>query len=106
MTVRSHPSPTALEADIKTFPSPLTTERTDGYIKERVFENFQNFREKKFKMSEPRFWVFGWYPSRLYIYGHEQTGHERAGHERIVSDRHGYPLVPIILDPIYVYIIS
>ncbi len=48
-------------------PSP-TTERTGGYIKERVFRNFQNFREPRFKMSEPRFWVFGWYPSRLYIY--------------------------------------
>jgi len=55
MTVGSHPSPTAPEADIKTFPSPLppTTKRTDGYIEERVFENFQNFREPRFKMSEP-----------------------------------------------------
>jgi hypothetical protein len=62
MTVGSHPSPTAPEVDIKTFPSPspppLTTERTDNYIKERVFENFQNFREPRFKMSEPGFWVF------------------------------------------------
>ncbi len=39
-------------------PPPPTTERTDGYIKERVFENFQNFREPRFKMSEPGFWVF------------------------------------------------
>jgi len=39
-------------------PPPPTTERTDGYIEERVFENFQNFREPRFKMSEPRFWVF------------------------------------------------
>ncbi len=37
---------------------PPTTERTDGYIKERVFENFQNFWEPRFKMSEPGFWVF------------------------------------------------
>jgi hypothetical protein len=58
MTVKSHPSPTALEADIKTFPSPPTTERTGGYIEELVFENFQNFREPRFKMSEPGFWVF------------------------------------------------
>jgi hypothetical protein len=59
MTVRSHPSPTALEANIKTFPSPpLIIERIDGYIKERAFENFQNFREPRFKMSEPGFWVF------------------------------------------------
>jgi hypothetical protein len=58
MTVGSHPSPTAPEADIKTFPSPPTTERTDGYMEERVFENFQNFREPRFKMSEPGFWVF------------------------------------------------
>ncbi len=57
MTVESHPSPTAPEADIKTFPSPPTTERTDGYIEERVFANFQNFREPRFKMSEPEFWV-------------------------------------------------
>ncbi len=34
------------------------TERTDDYIEERVFENFQNFREPRFKMLEPRFWVF------------------------------------------------
>jgi hypothetical protein len=66
MTIGSHPSPTAPEADIKTFPSvspwgappPPTTEKTGGYIKERVFRNFQNFREPRFKMSEPRFWVF------------------------------------------------
>jgi hypothetical protein len=58
MTIGSHPSPTAPEMDIKTFPSPLTTERTGGYIEERVFENFQNFREPRFKMSEPEFWVF------------------------------------------------
>ncbi len=59
MTVRSHPSPTAPEADIKTFPSPPPTiERTCSYIEERVFGNFQNFREPRFKMSEPRFWVF------------------------------------------------
>jgi len=61
MTVGSHPSPTAPEADIKTFPSPPTpptTERIGGYIEERVFGNFQNFREPKFKMSEPGFWVF------------------------------------------------
>ncbi len=32
--------------------------RTDGYIEERVFENFQNFREPRFKMLEPGFWVF------------------------------------------------
>jgi hypothetical protein len=62
MTVGSHPSPTAPEADIKTFPSPPppppTTERMGGYIEERVFGNFQNFREPRFKMSEPGFWVF------------------------------------------------
>jgi hypothetical protein len=58
MTVRSHPSPTAPEADIKTFPSPPTIERTDNYIEERVFENFQNFQEPRFKMLEPGFWVF------------------------------------------------
>jgi hypothetical protein len=53
------PSPTAPEADIKTFPSPPPiTERTGGYIEVRVFRNFQNFREPRFKMSEPRFWVF------------------------------------------------
>ncbi len=39
-------------------PFPPTTERTDGYIEERVFKNFQNFREPRFKMSELRFWVF------------------------------------------------
>jgi len=38
-------------------PNP-TTERTGGYIEERVFENFQNFREPRFKMSKPGFWVF------------------------------------------------
>jgi hypothetical protein len=58
MTVESHPSPTTPEADIKTFPPPPTTERTGGYIEERVFENFQNFREPRFKMSESGFWVF------------------------------------------------
>jgi len=59
MTVGSHPSPTAPEADIKTFPPPTpTTERTNGYIEERVFENFQNFLEPRFKMLEPGFWVF------------------------------------------------
>jgi len=58
MTVGLHPSPTAPEADIKTFPSPPTTERTGGYIEERVFGNFQNFQEPRFKMSKPRFWVF------------------------------------------------
>jgi hypothetical protein len=55
MTVGSHPSPTTAEADIK--PS-LPTERIDNYIEERVFENFQNFRESRFKMSEPRFSIF------------------------------------------------
>ncbi len=40
----------------KNLPSPPTTERTDGYTKERVF--FQNFREPRFKMLEPGFWVF------------------------------------------------
>jgi hypothetical protein len=58
MTVESHPSPTAPEADIKTFPSPLITERTGDYIKECVFGNFQNFWELRFKMSKPGFWVF------------------------------------------------
>jgi hypothetical protein len=58
MTVGSHPSPTAPEADIKTFPSPPTTERIGGYIEERVFGNFQNFWEPRFKMSKPGFWVF------------------------------------------------
>jgi hypothetical protein len=58
MTVGSHPSPTAPEADIKTFPSAPTTERTGGYIEERVFGNFQNFWEPRFKMLEPGFWVF------------------------------------------------
>ncbi len=55
-----NPSPTTLEADIKTFPSlpPPTTERTGGYIKALVFENFQNFREPRFKMSKSGFWVF------------------------------------------------
>jgi len=49
----------APEADIKTFPSPApTTERTDDYIEERVFGNFQNFWEPRFKMLEPGFWVF------------------------------------------------
>ncbi len=58
MTVRSHPSPTAPEADVKTFPFPPTTERTSGYIVEHVFGNFQSFREPRFKMLEPGFWVF------------------------------------------------
>jgi hypothetical protein len=61
MTVESHPFPTALEADKKTTPPPPpppTTERTGGYIEELVFGNFQNFQEPRFKMSEPRFWVF------------------------------------------------
>jgi hypothetical protein len=59
MTVGSHPSPTTSEADIKTFPSPPpTTERTGGYTEERVFGNFQNFQEPRFKMSKPKFWVF------------------------------------------------
>jgi hypothetical protein len=58
MTVGSHPFPTASEADIKSFPSPPTIERTGGYIEERVFKNFQNFREPRFKMSKPGFWVF------------------------------------------------
>jgi hypothetical protein len=40
MTVESHPSPTAPKADIKTFPSPPTTEKTGGYIEERVFGVF------------------------------------------------------------------
>jgi len=42
MTVGSHPSPTAPEADIKTFLSPPapTTEKIGGYIEERVFGNF------------------------------------------------------------------
>jgi hypothetical protein len=39
-------------------PLPSTTKRTGGYIKERVFRNFQNFQEPRFKMSEPGFWVF------------------------------------------------
>ncbi len=34
------------------------TERTSGYIEERIFGNFQNFREPRFKMSELGFWVF------------------------------------------------
>jgi len=37
---------------------PPTTERTDGYIEEHVFGNFQNFREPRFKMLKPGFWVF------------------------------------------------
>ncbi len=49
MTVGSHPPP----------PSPPNiSEKTSGYIEERVFENFQNFREPRFKMSESGFWVF------------------------------------------------
>jgi hypothetical protein len=39
-------------------PPPPTTERTGDYIKERVFGNFQNFWEPRFKMSKPGFWVF------------------------------------------------
>jgi hypothetical protein len=39
-------------------PPPPTTERMGGYIEERVFGNFQNLREPRFKMSEPGFWVF------------------------------------------------
>jgi len=39
-------------------PPPPTTERTDGYIEECVFGNFQNFREPRFKMLELGFWVF------------------------------------------------
>ncbi len=35
-----------------------TTERIGSYIEECVFENFQNFREPRFKMSKPGFWVF------------------------------------------------
>jgi len=58
MTIGSHPSPTAPEADIKTFPSPPLIEKTGGYIEERVFGNFQNFREPRFKMSKLGFWVF------------------------------------------------
>ncbi len=42
----------------KNLPLPPTTERTGSYIEECVFENFQNFREPRFKMSEPGFWVF------------------------------------------------
>jgi hypothetical protein len=42
----------------KNFPPPPTTERTNGYIKESVFRNFKNFRESRFKMLEPGFWVF------------------------------------------------
>jgi hypothetical protein len=57
MMVGSHPSLTALEADIKTFPPP-TIERIGDYIEEHVFENFQDFREPRFKMSKPGFWVF------------------------------------------------
>jgi hypothetical protein len=78
MTVGSHPSPTAPEADILRFggiksqthrtiggfknlpppPPPPTIEITGGYIEERVFRNFQNFRKPRFKMLEPGFWVF------------------------------------------------
>jgi hypothetical protein len=58
MMVESHPSPITPEADIKTFPSPPTIKRTGGYIEERVFENFQNFRKPRFKMSKPGFSVF------------------------------------------------
>jgi len=44
MTVGSHPSPTAPEANIKTFPfPPPTTERTGGYIEERVLEISKTF---------------------------------------------------------------
>ncbi len=41
----------------KNLPPPPTT-RTGSYIEEHVFGNFQNFWEPRFKMSEPRFWVF------------------------------------------------
>ncbi len=41
----------------KNLPLPPTTERTRGYIEEHIFKNFQNFREPRFKMSEPGFWV-------------------------------------------------
>jgi hypothetical protein len=61
MSVKLHPSPTAPAAYIKKPsppPPPPTIERTNGYIEERVFENFQNFREPGFKMSESGFWVF------------------------------------------------
>jgi hypothetical protein len=37
---------------------PPTIERTDDYIKERIFGNFQNFQEPRFKMSKLGFWVF------------------------------------------------
>jgi hypothetical protein len=37
---------------------PPTTERIGGYMEERVFGNFQNFREPRFKMSKSGFWVF------------------------------------------------
>jgi hypothetical protein len=48
------------KGEYKNLPLPLppTTERTGGYIEERVFGNFQNFREPRFKMSKPGFWVF------------------------------------------------
>ncbi len=42
----------------KNLPLPPTTERTNSYIEERVFRNFQNFWEPRFKMSRPGFWVF------------------------------------------------
>jgi hypothetical protein len=42
----------------KNLPLPPPTERTGGYIEARVFKNFQNFQEPRFKMSEPGFWVF------------------------------------------------
>ncbi len=57
MTVRSHLSPTAPKADIKTFPSPHYRKNRWLY-KGRVFENFQNFRKSKFKMLELGFWIF------------------------------------------------
>jgi len=43
-----------------------TTERNGGYIEERVFGNFQNVRDPRFKMSELGFWVFSplWYGSK------------------------------------------
>jgi hypothetical protein len=42
----------------KNLPLPPATERTGGYMEERVFRNFQNFWEPRFKMSELGFWVF------------------------------------------------
>jgi hypothetical protein len=51
MTVRSHPSPTAPVAAIKTFPPPPPiTKRTDGYIEELSGIKVQNVKTG--------FWVF------------------------------------------------